>query len=181
MRISKTTFEGLFELEIETFSDERGWFGRAFCKAELAAIGYDEEIVQINHSFNAARGTLRGMHCQNPPHSETKFVRCVAGKVFDVTVDIRRDSSTFLQWYGCELSATNKRTLLIPRGFAHGFLTLESNSQLIYLHSNYYNPEVEDGLSYADPSLKISWPTPIEVISPKDENHTFINSNFKGI
>jgi dTDP-4-dehydrorhamnose 3,5-epimerase len=135
----------------------------------------------MNHSFTAEKGTVRGMHFQHPPHAEIKMVRCIAGAVFDVVVDLRKDAETFLQWYGVELSAENKQMIYIPEGFAHGFQTLTENVELIYHHTEFYTPEAEAGLLYNDVALNINWPLPITNLSERDTKHPIIQSNFKGI
>jgi dTDP-4-dehydrorhamnose 3,5-epimerase len=137
--------------------------------------------VQINHSETWQRGAVRGMHYQLPPACETKIIHCVQGKIFDVMVDIRAGSPTFMQWYGVELSKDNMRMVYIPEGFAHGFQTLTDNAALIYRHSAFYSPEYEHGLRFDDPALAISWPLPIGAISPKDRGYPFIDNNFNGI
>ncbi|MCB0631389.1 MAG: dTDP-4-dehydrorhamnose 3,5-epimerase [Saprospiraceae bacterium] len=168
-------------VELEAFSDDRGWFARAFCKKEFEQIGHRKEWVQINHSMSREKGTIRGMHFQYPPHNEAKLVRCIAGKVFDVALDIRRGSPTFLQWVGFELSAANRRMLYIPEGFAHGFQTLTDDVELIYHHSAYYTPDAEGGLRFDDPALGIEWPLPAGNISVKDQNRAFLTDAFQGI
>lgn len=178
---SETALKGSFIISLKPYSDERGWFARTYCKKEFAAIGHDKEWVQLNHSFTAAKGTIRGMHFQHPPFSEIKMVRCIAGAVLDVIVDIRKDSATFLQWFGIELSAANQEMIYIPEGFAHGFQTLENNSELIYHHTEFYQKGVEGGLLYNDPLLNIQWPLAIQNISARDTNHPLLNNNFKGI
>jgi dTDP-4-dehydrorhamnose 3,5-epimerase len=135
----------------------------------------------MNHSFTAEKGTVRGMHFQHPPHAEIKMVRCIAGAVYDVAVDLRKDSETFLQWYGIELSAENKQMIYIPEGFAHGFQTLTENVELMYHHTEFYTPEAEEGLLYNDPMLNINWPLQINNLSERDTKHPIIQSNFKGI
>ena len=181
MIFSETALKGSFIISLRPYSDERGWFARTYCKKEFAAIGHDKEWVQLNHSFTAAKGTIRGMHFQHPPFSEIKMVRCIAGAVLDVIVDIRKDSATFLQWFGIELSAANQQMIYIPEGFAHGFQTLESNSELIYHHTEFYQQGVEGGLLYNDPLLNIQWPLAIQNISERDTNHPLLDNNFKGI
>lgn len=135
----------------------------------------------MNHSFNSKKGTLRGMHFQLAPHKEIKLVRCVAGAVFDVIVDIRKGSPSFLHWYGTILSAENRNMLYIPEGFAHGFQCLSDNSELLYHHTGFYNPLAESGIRYNDPSIQIKWPLDISVISGKDAGHPYIDKDFKGI
>ncbi len=182
MTFTETALKGNYIISLKPFSDERGWFARTYCKNEFAAIGHDKEWVQINHSFTAAKGTVRGLHFQHPPFSEIKMVRCIAGAVLDVIVDIRKDSPTFLQHVSMELSATNKQMIYIPAGFAHGFQTLADDTELIYHHSEYYQPGVEGGLRYNDDALNIQWPLPVINVSERDNAHPPIAGvNFKGI
>jgi len=178
---TETILEGCYEIEIIPHEDERGWFARTFCKNEFEKIGHHKEWVQINHSFTKEKGTVRGMHFQNAPNTEIKLVRCIAGKIFDVVIDLRKDSATFLKWIGLELSARNKKMIYIPKGFAHGFVSLTSDCELIYHHSEFYNPSVEDGVNYMDPRLKIEWPIAIKNISVRDKNLPNLSENFKGI
>ncbi len=135
----------------------------------------------MNHSFTKTRGSIRGMHFQYPPHSEVKLVRCIAGTVLDIIVDLRQGSATFLQWFGTELSASNKQMLYIPKGFAHGFQTLTDDCELLYQHSTIYQPGAEGGLRYNDPYLRIEWPIPVTVISERDKNHPVIDGGFTGV
>ena len=181
MIFTPTPLNDSFEITLTPHSDSRGWFARFFCKDEFKKIGHEKEWVQMNHSFTADTGSLRGMHFQNPPYSEIKMVRCIAGSVYDVIIDIRKNSPTFLQFYGTELSAAEKNMLYIPEGFAHGFQTLTANCELIYFHSTYYTPNVEGGIRYDDPMINIEWPLPIKEISERDTNHPYLNENFKGI
>jgi len=181
MIFSPTPLSGSFSIDLNPFSDERGWFARYFCKNEFKEIGHDAEWVQMNHSFTKQVGSVRGMHYQEGEYKEIKLVRCIAGKVYDVIIDIRKDSPTFLKWFGIELSAENKKMLYIPAGFAHGFQCLSDNCELLYHHSAFYTPGRETGISYNDPSVNIEWPIEITVISERDKNHPFITNNFKGI
>ena len=180
MKFIPTILNGSFTIQLDPINDERGWFARYFCKKEFSTIGHEKEWVQMNHSFSLKKGTLRGMHFQNPPHSEIKLVRCIQGSVFDVIIDLRKDSPTFLKWFGTELSAENKLMMYIPEGFAHGFQTLEDNSGLLYMHTAYYSPEAEDGLRYNDPQVNISWPIEISEISMRDTNHDILEK-FNGL
>ena len=181
MIFSPTPLSGSFSIDLNPFSDERGWFARYFCKNEFKEIGHDAEWVQMNHSFTKQVGSVRGMHYQEGEYKEIKLVRCIAGKVYDVIIDIRKDSPTFLKWFGIELSAENKKMLYIPAGFAHGFQCLSDNCELLYHHSAFYTPGRETGISYNDPAVNIEWPIEITVISERDKNHPFITNNFKGI
>ena len=181
MNFIETTLKGSYIIEPKPFVDERGWFARTFCKEEFKQIGHTREWVQMNHSFTTTTGTIRGMHFQNPPFSEIKLVRCISGSVYDVIIDIREDSPTFLQWFSIELSAMNRKMIYIPVGFAHGFQTLSENSELIYHHSEFYKPGVENGILYNDPIVNIQWPLNISTISERDQQHNLITENFIGI
>ena len=181
MIFNETPLKGCFVITSEPFTDERGWFARTYCKNEFNTIGHQGEWVQLNHSFTARAGTLRGMHYQLPPFSEIKLVRCIAGTVYDVVIDIRSGSSTFLQWFGVEISAANKKMIYIPEGFAHGFQALEDNSELIYHHTQFYTPGVEGGIRYNEPKIKIEWPMTVTGISERDGHHPFLEENYKGL
>lgn len=181
MKIFQTPLKGAFILEPEPFIDERGKFIRIFCENELQQIGHYKKIVQINHSLTRKKGTIRGMHFQYPPKAETKIVRCLRGAVFDVIIDLRRNSSTLLQWHGEILSAENMKMMYVPEGFAHGFQTLEENCELLYLHTEFYSPEYEGGVRYNDPRINISWPLEVTDISERDRTHPFIGPDFEGI
>jgi dTDP-4-dehydrorhamnose 3,5-epimerase len=181
MNFTETPLKGSYIITPQQFSDNRGWFYRTYCKKEFAAIGHSKEWVQMNHSFTKHKGTIRGMHFQHPPSCEIKLVRCVAGAIVDIIVDIRRDSPTYLQHFSIELTAENHHMLYIPEGFAHGFQTLQDDTTLLYLHSEFYTPGTEGGLRYNDPVLNIHWPLPVSIISNRDSNHPLIDKNFKGI
>lgn len=181
MRFVETPIAGVYVIELEPFVDERGLFARTFCQKEFANIGFRKQIVQINHSVTKQKGAIRGMHYQRPPACEIKIIRCVQGQVFDVMVDLRASSSTFMQWHGVELSKDAMRMVYIPEGFAHGFQTLTNHAELIYHHSAFYNPDYESGLRYDDPALAIHWPLPAGFVSSKDQNYPFIDHHFKGI
>jgi dTDP-4-dehydrorhamnose 3,5-epimerase len=172
---------GCYTIEPKLLADDRGWFTRTYCKEEFAAIGFTKEWVQHNHTFTKQQGTIRGMHYQEMPFTETKLVRCVAGKVLDVIIDLRTESPTFLKHFTVELSAENRRMIFIPDGFAHGFQTLTDNCELVYCHSNFYNPSAERGLYYADATLKIDWPLDVTSVSERDMTHPLIGDDFKGI
>lgn len=181
MIFSPTPLKGSYIIETEPFADSRGWFARYFDKKEFEKINHGKEWVQMNHSFTAVKGTIRGMHYQTAPYKEIKLIRCITGAVFDVIVDIRKGSPTFLQWFGVELSAQNKKMIYIPEGFAHGFQSLSDNAELLYYHSEYYTPGAEDGIRYNDPCIRIDWPLPASIISERDAAHPNIGKNFKGI
>lgn len=173
-----TRLEGSYIIEAEPKGDSRGWFMRSYCKEEFSRINHLKEWVQMNHSFTLERGTIRGMHFQKEPHREIKLVRCIAGSIFDVIVDLRKDSKTYLQWFGDELSAANKKMMYVPEGFAHGFQTLSENVELLYNHTEFYNSEFESGILYDDPQVGIKWPMPVTAISPRDKSHLLITENF---
>jgi dTDP-4-dehydrorhamnose 3,5-epimerase len=135
----------------------------------------------MNHSFTKQKATIRGMHYQLPPFSEIKLVRCIAGAVYDVIIDLRKDSTTFLQWFGVELSAQNKKMIYIPQGFAHGFQALSDDCELIYHHSQFYTPGAEGGIKYDDKRVSINWPLTVTSISERDNQHPLLDKNFKGI
>ena len=176
-----TTLEGSYLINPEPYQDSRGWFARFYCKKDFQQIGHEKEWVQLNHSATTKAGSLRGMHFQKAPHREIKMVKCIAGAVFDVIIDLRKNSKTFLQWFGTELSALNKTMFYIPEGFAHGFQCLTDNCELIYHHTEFYNPDAEGGIRYNEPLINIEWPLPISEISPRDESHPYLDENFKGI
>lgn len=181
MTFNETILKGSFVIELEPFTDERGWFVRTFCKDEFSTIGHTKEWLQLNHSFTKQKGTIRGMHYQLPPFSEIKLVRCIAGAVYDVIIDLRKTSSTFLQYYGLEISAANKKMIYIPEGFAHGFQALSNDCELNYHHTAFYTPGAEGGIKYNDPLVNINWPLPIINISAKDSGYTALKANFKGL
>lgn len=176
MIFQETTLSGAYIIDLEPFNDERGMFARTFCKREFAAIGHSKEFVQFNYSRNHHVGTLRGMHFQNPPFSEIKLIRCIRGSAFDVIVDLRNQSPTFLQYYGVELSEHNLRMMYVPEGFAHGFQTLEDNTELIYHHTAFYTPEQERGIRYDDPRINIAWPLIPRIVSEKDKNYPLLSN-----
>lgn len=161
--------------------DERGTFSRIFCRKELKKIKKDIIIEQINHSYTKKKGTIRGLHFQYPPHSEMKIVRCTKGKIFDVGVDLRKDSKTFLQWHGEILDAENQKMLVIPEGFAHGFQALEDDCEIIYFNTKSYCKEAEGVLRYDDLKIGINWPTEVTVVSEKDANNPYFDEKFDGI
>ena len=181
MIFTPTTLSGSYVIDVKPFEDERGWFSRYYCKNEFQQIGHDKDWVQLNHSVTKQKGTLRGMHYQIAPYREIKMVKCITGAIYDVIIDLRKSSPTFLQWYGVELSAENKRMLYIPEGFAHGFQCLADNCQLLYHHSEYYRPNAEGGIKYDDPLINIQWLLPVEMLSARDASHPYINKNFEGI
>ncbi len=181
LTINKTYIEGLYVVDTAAFTDNRGAFARWFCEAELAEILGNRHIKNVNFSKTVKKGSVRGMHFQKPPHAEMKLIRCIRGKIVDVVVDIRAGSPTFLQHYAVELSADNMKMFVIPEGFAHGFQSLEDNSEIMYLVTEFYSPESEGGLRYNDPKLGIRLPLEIADISEKDSKHGLIDSDFEGL
>lgn len=179
MKFYKTSLKDVYTITLNPYKDERGLFTRVYCKNEFKEICRDKEFVQINHSFTKRKGTIRGLHYQMPPRSETKVIRCIQGKVFDVVVDIRENSLTFLQWIGVELFEEKWNMIYIPEGFAHGFQTLEDNCELLYFHSEFYDPESERGIKYNDPTINIKWPIGVTNISQKDNSYTLITDERK--
>jgi len=177
----ETYISGLLILQREIKGDSRGYLERLFCQEKMGAFLNGRSIRQINHTLTRTMGTVRGMHFQYPPHSELKIVTCLKGKVWDVAVDLRANSPTFLNYFSIELSEENHQSLIIPEGFAHGFQTLVADSELVYFHTADYNPQAEGALNALDTALGIDWPLPIYERSLKDEQHVFINQNFKGI
>jgi dTDP-4-dehydrorhamnose 3,5-epimerase len=168
MIFSETILAGAYTVDIDRHQDNRGYFARVFCADEFSAHGLKATVAQGSVSFNAKRGTMRGMHFQYPPASETKFVRCTRGAVVDVIVDLRPESPTYLQHVAVNLSADNGRGLYVPERFAHGFVTLTDDTELVYLISNYHTPGAEGGLRHDDSALGVIWPVPIQVIAERD-------------
>ena len=172
---------GLFRVQRQPLVDERGFFARLFCAGELAGAGWTGAIAQINQSYTALKGTVRGMHYQKPPHAEMKLVSCLRGEVWDVAVDLRPSPPTYLQWHGEHLSADNGNAMLIPPGCAHGFQTLSDDAELLYCHSAAYAPGAEAGLHPLDPQLAIAWPLPARQLSPRDAGQRWITEEFEGV
>jgi dTDP-4-dehydrorhamnose 3,5-epimerase len=181
MKLLHTEIQGLAIVELDSFSDHRGAFSRLYCEHELAVVIGDRHIAQINQSRTSAVGSVRGLHYQHPPHAEMKLVRCLKGRVWDVTVDLRAGSFTFLHWHAEELSPDNARMLVIPEGFAHGFQVLEADSEMLYLHTAPYIQTAEGGLLYNDPRLGITWPLPVRDLSDRDRRQLPITPDFRGI
>lgn len=181
MQLIETPIAGVFEASTEPRRDHRGAFARLFCADELRQAQLDRPIAQINTSRTSAVGAVRGLHFQYPPKAEAKWVRCLAGRVFDVAVDLRRGSATFLAWHAVELDATRMNAIMIPEGCAHGFQVLEPDSQLLYLHSESYAPGLEGGLRFDDPRLAIRWPLAVTDLSERDRNHSLIDASFQGV
>jgi dTDP-4-dehydrorhamnose 3,5-epimerase len=179
--IRDTPLADLRIVERQQLDDSRGFLSRLFCAEELIAAGWRKPIAQINQTLTKKQGTIRGMHFQRAPHAEMKLVACLSGAIWDVAVDLRAGSPTFLQWRAEELSAANHRAMVIPEGFAHGFQTLEENCELLYLHSVPYAPEAESGLNPKDPALNIVWPLEIAELSPRDSQHPMLTKQFTGV
>lgn len=165
----------------ETHSDTRGLFARLFCEKDLEPIGHTKRIVQINHSRTVKKGAIRGMHFQYPPKAEIKIIKCIRGSVFDVIIDLRKDSKTFLEWHSEILSYKNMKMMYAPEGFAHGFQTLEDNSELLYFHTEFYDPISEGAVRFDDPRINIQWPLEITDISERDSKHPVLEDDFEGI
>lgn len=176
-----TPLPDLKVVQRQVIEDSRGFLSRFYCVDEFAEMGVGKSIVQINHTLTRQQGAVRGLHFQYAPHSEIKLVSCLKGEIFDVAVDLRRNSPTFLQWHGEVLSAKNRHSLLIPEGFAHGFQTLTPDCELLYLHTERYHPASEGALSVLDPLLAITWQLPITELSERDRQHPYIDQNFQGI
>jgi dTDP-4-dehydrorhamnose 3,5-epimerase len=168
MKFTETLLKGAFVVELAPMSDARGFFARTYCAREFEEHGLKPAVAQANLSFNHKRGTLRGMHYQLPPAAETKLVRCTAGAIFDVIVDLRPGSPTYLQHVGVELTADNRKALYVPELFAHGYITLTDGAEVVYQVGEFYTPGYERGLRYDDPTLGIAWPVAIDIISDKD-------------
>ena len=176
-----TPLTGLRILQRKPLSDSRGYLERLFCAEDLHPLVAGRGISQINHTLTAVRGTVRGMHFQRPPHAEAKLVSCLRGEVFDVAVDLRRNSPTFLHWHSEILSAANHRSLFIEEGFAHGFQALTDDCEMLYFHTTAYHPEAQDGLNPQDPRLAIAWPLPIVGLSPRDAEQPWLGDTFAGV
>jgi len=176
-----TPLAGLLVLQRKLLGDSRGYLERMFCQRELDEILAGRQIFQINHTYTFGQGTLRGLHFQYSPHAETKIVSCLRGEVFDVAVDLRRDSATFLRWHGEILSAENHRSLFIPEGFAHGFQTMAEDCEMLYFHTAAYHEAAEGGVNALDPLLAIKWPLEVTTLSDRDLAHPWLAAEFKGL
>ncbi len=180
-KVEVSKLAGLQVITRQPIVDARGWFERAYCFDTFAQLGISKTISQINRSFTVQKGSVRGMHFQTAPFAETKFVSCLKGEVFDVTVDLRANSPTFLQWHGEILSANNQRSLLIPEGFAHGFQTLSADCEMLYLHTQKFDPASSSGINPLDPQLTIDWPLPITEMSEGDRYRPMMLPTFEGL
>ena len=175
MIFTETKIKGVYIIEPELLTDERGFFARSFCKDEFRNHGLETDIVQCNISYNKKKGTLRGMHYQAPPFEEAKIVSCTKGSIYDVVVDLRKDSPTYCQWVATELNEKNFKMIYIPRGCAHGFQTLDDEVVVYYQMTEFYHPEYARGVRWNDPTIGIVWPFSVGIISEKDQNY----GNFK--
>jgi len=170
MIFTETKLKGAFIVDLESIEDERGFFARTWCSKEFKAHGLNPDLVQCNTSFNKKRGTLRGMHYQTAPYEEAKLIRCTMGAIYDVIIDIRKESKTYMQWFACELTAENRKMLYVPEGFAHGFQTLKDDTEVFYQMSTFYYPECAKGIRWDDPAFSIDWPIAKKIISERDMN-----------
>jgi dTDP-4-dehydrorhamnose 3,5-epimerase len=180
-RIEDLPISGLKRIERQKLEDTRGFFSRLFCVEELAAAGWSAPIAQINQSRTSRKGSVRGLHFQFPPAAEKKLVTCLRGAVWDVAVDLRHGSPTFLHWHAEELTLNNGRMMVIPEGFAHGFQVLQPDSELLYLHTSPYTPSAEGGIRFDDPKLAINWPLNVTDLSERDTSHPLIDEGFQGV
>jgi len=178
---SKTFIDGLLLIEPTVSNDERGSFFRLFCKEEFENIGISIDIKQINISYNKFRGTIRGLHYQSSPSTEAKIIRCANGEIFDVAVDIRKNSKTYLSFFSVNLSSKNKLMLFIPNGFMNGFQTLNKNTFVEYYHSDFFVKELDNGIFYKDKTLNIQWPLKVTNISERDKKLPKIDEGFNGV
>lgn len=177
MKIIQTHINDLVVIEPKVFGDHRGWFVESYNKKIYHDNGISIDFNQDNHSLSKEKGVLRGLHFQNDPYAQTKLVRCTRGKIWDVAVDLRKSSATYLKWFGIELTPENHKMLLIPQGFAHGFITLEENSEVQYKVDNYYNPSTDRSIKYNDPDINIKWPIKNVILSEKDEKAPFLKDS----
>jgi dTDP-4-dehydrorhamnose 3,5-epimerase len=181
MIFKETSLRGNYLISFDKQNDERGFFSRIFSKKDLKLLVKKKTINQINHSFTKKQGTIRGLHFQHPPYAEIKIIFCIKGKVWDVAVDLRKNSPTFLQYYSLILSEDIPQAVFIPEGFAHGFQTLTSNCEMLYLHTEYYSSKYESALNALDPRLQIKWPQLITERSERDKNHPMLDEDYYGI
>jgi dTDP-4-dehydrorhamnose 3,5-epimerase len=181
MKIEQTKIAHVVTINSEPFKDERGFLNRIFCQKELDTVRPGIVIAQINHTMTKTKGTIRGMHFQLPPHAELKIARCIKGRIFDVAVDLRKDSPTFLQWHGEILSAENMKALVIPEGCAHGFQSLEDDIEMLYFHTQIYLKQSEGAILYNEPRVNIQWPLDHATLSEKDMSYPALLNSYKGI
>ena len=179
MKIADTAIADVHVIETTPVTDQRGSFARLYC--EQAPVLRGRHIVQVNHAKTAKEGAVRGFHFQRPPHAEMKFVRCLRGRIWDIALDLRAGSPTFLKWHGEELTEGNMRMLCIPEGCAHGVQALEPGSEVLYLHTAFYEPSSEGGVQHDDPAIRIKWPLPVTDLSARDAQHPLLDKQFKGL
>lgn len=179
--VGQTPLPGVFLLVRKPHVDERGWIERMYDGTELGELIGSKPIIQVNRSFTGSQGTVRGLHYQVPPSAEAKIVSCLSGSIFDVAVDVRRNSPTFLAWHGAVLSADNRSSLVIPEGFAHGYQTLVDGCELLYVHTAAYEPAAERGIHPLDPRVAVAWPLTVANLSARDGAHPALNPGFAGI
>lgn len=182
MKVIETEIKDLLVIEPKVFGDHRGWFTESYNEEAFKHNGINIIFRQDNHSFSKQKGVLRGLHFQNDPAAQTKLVRCTRGKIWDVAVDLRKSSPTYLKWFGVKLTSENHKMLFIPQGFAHGFVTLEENSEVQYKVDNFYNPNTDRSIRYDDPDIGIEWPLEDVILSEKDLNAPYLKDsdvNFK--
>lgn len=180
MKINETKIKGVSLIETSSVTDHRGSFSRWFCAKELAPVLGKRSLVQINNSKSLKAGTVRGLHFQKPPKGEMKIVRCIRGRVWDVALDLRAGSPTFLQWFGAELTPQNSCMLAVPEGFAHGYQSLEPESELLYFNTEFYDPAYEGAVHHTDPLAGIEWPLKVTDLSDRDASTPFLTADFKG-
>ncbi len=180
-KVVETPIKGLLALQTSRIEDDRGYLSRLFCAEEMASFGWRAPLVQINFTKTLFKGTVRGLHFQNPPHAEYKYVRCIRGKVYDVALDLRCDSKTFLKTHSQILTEDNNMSFLIPPGVAHGFQSLTDKAELLYMHSQLYNPEYDDGVNPLDPRIFANWPEEISNMSEKDSTRRYLSNIYKGV
>jgi len=181
MKVDHLPLEGAAEIHCDPIVDHRGWFNRWYCQEELNSVTQNEQIVQINSSLTLKKGAIRGLHFQFSPKMEAKIVRCIQGSIFDVIVDLRCSSETKGKWHSIILDSKQQNLLYIPKGFAHGFQTLENDSQILYLHTEFHSPDAESGFRYDSPTLGIQWPLPVTELSSRDQELPLLNPEFGGI
>lgn len=174
MQFTQTRLNGAYIIDIEPINDDRGFFARSWCEKEFSEKDLPYRIAQCNISYNKEKGTLRGLHFQGHPFEEDKIIRCINGSLFDVIVDIRPNSKTYLEWFGIELSSENKRSMFIPKGFAHGFQTLDDETEVLYQISEFYKPSHSMGIKFDDPKIGVVWPLSSPIISEKDRSYAYI-------
>jgi len=181
MKFEETPLKGAYRIDLEKREDERGFFSRLYCKKEFSELNLTTSFVQINNSFNLDKGTLRGMHYQLSPDAEVKMIRCLKGSIFDMALDLRPDSSTYGKSFGLELNDHNRTMFYIPEGFAHGFITLEESTEIIYFSSSFYSPDSERGIKFDDKSFNWNWPLQPSVVSDKDKSWPDFDREYHGI